>query len=272
VGGNDNSVELFSPSGECNHKLAAFPATSQNPVLVYFNEIIIACSGRKSCWEYNVKENNWSVIATAPFSNKYQPGVVYQEKLYVIDESNPQVFDPSPRAWSSWPSPPKKSGSAPWTVGWKDCIILLGGEKNPRGVQIFNITEQTWTVMDSSQVPMDIFWSSSLTLPDGNVLIVGSIVGNYQNSAAFYNPADNSWKELEKTLTSHQGTRLVQLGSRIFAIGGRENGLVEEFLLETNAWKPVDAELLVRRDGFLSLLALPEKLFSHLQGGCQGVD
>ncbi len=272
VGGNDNSVELYSPTGNCNRKLASFPVTSFNPVLVYVNEMIIACSGGKSCWEYKIKENYWSLIAKAPFAHNYQPGVVYQEKVYVMDESNPQVFDTSSKTWSSWPLPPKKSGTAPSMVGWKDCIILLGGTSNLRGVQIFNITNQTWAVMDSSQVPMDIFWSSSLTLPNGNVLIAGSHQNGYYYSAAVYNPTDNSWTELEKTTTNHYGTRLVQLGSRIFATDGYQTDLVEEFILETYTWKPVDVKFQVRRTGYHSLLALPAKLFSHLQGGCQGVD
>ncbi len=272
VGGNDNSVELFSPSGQCNHKLAAFPVVSNNPVLVWIKEMIIACSGNESCWEYNIKENNWSVIAAAPFAPNWQPGVVYQEKVYVMDESTPQVFDPSSKAWSSWPSPPNKSGTAPWMVGWKDCIILLGGDSNLKGVQIFNVTEQTWTVMDSSLVPMDIWWSSSLTLSNGNVLIVGSHKTSFYNSTAFYKPDDNTWVKLEETTFNRDATRLVQLGSRIFAIDGYFTNLVEEFLLGTNTWKPVDVELLIKRTGHHSLLALPARLFSHLPGGCQGVE
>jgi hypothetical protein len=139
VGGNDNSVELYSPTGTCNQKLAVFPVTSNNPVLVYVNEMIIACAGGKSCWEYKINENNWSVIATAPFTHSHQPGVVYQENVYVLDGSSPQVFDPFSKTWSSWPTPPKKSGPAPSMVGWKDCILLLGGYNNFRGIQIFNM-------------------------------------------------------------------------------------------------------------------------------------
>jgi len=272
VGGRIDSVELYSPTGNCSHQLADFPIPSNNPVLVFVNEMIIGCYGGHSCWEYNAKENNWSVIARAPFAQIYQPGVVYQEKVYIIDEASPQVFDPSSKTWSSWPSSPNKFTNAAWMVGWKDCIILLGGLSNVRGVQIFNITEQTWTVMDSSQVPMDLWWSSSLTLPNGNIFIVGSYVNQYQYSAAFYNPADNSWTELEKTSNSHFGTILVQLGSRIFAIDGGYTDLVEEFILETNTWESVDVELLVKRDGWHSVLALPARLFSHLPGGCQGIE
>ncbi len=272
MGGNGKNVELYSPTGTCNHKLSDLPTYCDNPVLVYVDEMIIACSGGKSCWEYIVSQDSWSVIATAPFTHNYQPGVIYQQKVYVIDETSPQVFDPSSKAWSSWPSPPKKSGNAPWMVGWKDCIILLGGLSNLRGVQIFNITEQAWRVMDASHVPMDLWWSSSLTLSNGNVLIVGSEKSSSQNLTAFYNPKDNSWIELGKTTTNHHGTRLVQLGSRIFVLDGLYTDLVEEFEFETSTWKPLELKLNISRDGRHSLLALPANLFSHLRGGCQGVD
>ncbi len=270
--GHGKNVELYSPTGKCNHKLSDLPIFCDNPVLDYVDKKIIACSGGKSCWEYRIKENNWSVISPAPFTHNYQAGVVHQEKLYVMDESNPQVFDSSSKTWSSWPSPPKKSGTAPSMVGLNDCIILLGGTSNLRGIQIFNITKQTWTVMYSSQVPMDLFWSSSLTLFDGNVLIVGSHQDGFYHSAAIYNPTNNTWRELEKTATSHFGSRLVQLGSRIFATDGYQTDLVEEFILETYTWKPVDVKLQVRRNGYHSLLSIPANLFSHLQGGCKGVE
>jgi hypothetical protein len=265
-------VELYSPNGNCNHKLGTFPISSRNPVLVYINEMIIACSGGTSCWNYNITKDSWSVIANAPFGFKNQPGVVYGKRVYVIDESNPQVFDPSSNTWSSWPAAPNKFGGAPWMVGWMDCIILLGGSSNLRGIQIFNITEQTWTVMDSSQVPMDLWWSSSLTLSNGNVFVVGSEKSGSHYSAAFYNPKDNSWVKLDASDTNHFGTRLVQLGSKIYAVDGHKTDVVEEFLLETNTWKPVSVKLINKHDGLHSLLALPAKLFSHLQGGCQGVE
>jgi hypothetical protein len=269
--GNGKNVELYSPTGHCNHKLAPFPIDCNNPVLVYVDDMVIACSGGHYCWEYNEIQDNWSIIAKAQFAHNWQPGVVYQEKVYVMDESNPQVFNTSSKIWSSWPSPSKKSGEDPWMVGWKDSIILLGGTSNPRGVQIFNITERTWTVMDSSKVPMDIDWSSSLMLSNGHVFVVGSESEISYYSAAIYNPKDNSWRELEKTATNHCGARLIQLGKRVFAINGKYSDLVEEFEFETSTWKPLELKLKISRNGRHSLLALPAKLFSHLQGECHGV-
>ena len=267
------SVEVYSPTGKCNHKLGEFPVICSNPVLVEADSKIIGCCGGQSCWEYNPTKDRWSVVvATAPFATNSQPGVVYEGKVYVMDESKPQVLDPSSNTWSSWPSPPKKPGYNPWMVGRKDTIILIGGSSNLRGIQIFNVTAQTWTVKDSSKVPMDIQWSSSLTLANGNVLVVGSNHPSYYYSAAIYNPAVETWKKLEKTTTNRYGNRVVQLGGRVFAIDGFKTDLVEEFLLETETWKPVNVELLIKRDGLHSLLALPARLFSHLPGGCQGVE
>ena len=262
---------MYSPTGKCNHKLKDFPENCQNPVLVQADNKIIACCISRYCWEYNTTTSIWSAIAPAPFPANRQPGVVYQQKVYIIDDERPQVFDPVSKTWSSWPSPPKKSGNAPSMVGWKDTIILLGGSSNRRGIQIFNVTEQTWTARDSSQVPMDLYWSSSITLLDGNVLVIGSDIASYSYSAAIYNPSSNSWKELEKTATNHRGTRVIQLERRIFAIGGVYSLIVEEFHLNGNTWKPVDSKLLIEHKGDHSLLALPARLFSHLPGGCQGV-
>ena len=198
--------------------------------------------------------------------------MVYEDKVSVVDDERPQVFDPSFITWSSWPSPPIKSGNAPLVVGWKDTIVLFGGIHNRRGVQVFNIAEQTWTVIDSSQVPMEIYWSSGLALYNGSILIVGSGTVPFYNLVALYNPFNNTWDKLEDAPQSRCGTRLVQLGSRVFAVDGFNNDLVEEFVLETETWKPVEVELLIKRDGYHSLLALPAILFSHLPGGCHGVE
>ncbi len=32
-------------------------------------------------------------------------GVVYNEKLYILDDENPEVFNPKTNTWSIWPKP-----------------------------------------------------------------------------------------------------------------------------------------------------------------------
>ncbi len=48
VGGNDTSVEVFSPEGKCQHLLSSIPiggAKYHIPVLAYIDEKIFACAG-----------------------------------------------------------------------------------------------------------------------------------------------------------------------------------------------------------------------------------
>ena len=78
-------MEVYSPNGKCNYRLAPLPsAKRRNPVLVYANNQIIACSGGVACWEYHPLGDIWTTISTAPFTHNYQPGVVYQDKVLPI--------------------------------------------------------------------------------------------------------------------------------------------------------------------------------------------
>ena len=91
VVGDDNtaSVEVYSPNGKCNYRLAPLPsARRHNPVLVYANHQIIACSGGVACWEYRPQEDSWTTISTAPFTHNYQPGVVLQDNVVTGSKAN----------------------------------------------------------------------------------------------------------------------------------------------------------------------------------------
>jgi len=60
------NAELFSPNKDCQHSLASLPLQTvgfYDPVLVYSNENILACSGdnNKICWKYNF-ENDFGLF------------------------------------------------------------------------------------------------------------------------------------------------------------------------------------------------------------------
>jgi hypothetical protein len=59
VGGNGPStVELYSPTGNCNYLLAPLPTTGTNfeIILAYLNQVIFVCGGpnNRKCWQYSV--------------------------------------------------------------------------------------------------------------------------------------------------------------------------------------------------------------------------
>ena len=268
---NDGDAELYSPEGQCNYKLARTPIQQYNPVLVYANNRIIACSRGTSCWEYNVIEDLWLNFAAAPFLAEQQPGQSLNNHLYVTDMSNTHVMDLVSNTWSQLPGPPIFPGNAPVLVGWRDSFILLGGGIYPRLVQTFNVTSQSWAVTNSTDSPIEMFWSSSVLIGPDEVLIVGSWSSGFFHSAAKYYPITNSWVRLEDSQVNHCGSRLVKLGSRIFAIDGYETDTVEEFFATNNTWTLIGIKLINSYQGHHSVVALPSALFAHLPGGCKGV-
>jgi hypothetical protein len=252
--------------------LAQTPIRKVNPVLVFANDRVIACAGQQNCWQYHIQNDTWVGFTQAPFEEEYQPGVVYQNKLYVIDTSSAHVMDLENGNWSSWPMPPNKFGGAHSMVGWRDSIILFGGESNMRGVQVFNITSQTWKVQNSSNVPMDLFWTSCLFVEQDLVLTVGSQSSGFRYSSAKYNPRSDTWNKLADSILNHWGSKLAKLGSRIFAFDGLNVDIVEEFKMADNTWTNVETKLINSYEGYHSVLALPSSLFAHLPGGCKGVN
>ena len=101
----DGDAELYSPEGKCNYKLAQTPVGQDNPVFIYANNRIIACGGMASCWEYNIKEDSWFGFTQTTFRSEFQPGVVYDGKLYVIDNTKGHVLDLATNTWSTSPMP-----------------------------------------------------------------------------------------------------------------------------------------------------------------------
>ncbi len=192
-----------------------------------------------------------------------------KKKLYISDDDNPVVFDPVSNSWSSWPAPSMKTGDGACLVAWKDTFLSFGGSLNRRVVQVFNHSSNTWKVLDSSSVPIDIRLSSCILLPTDEILVVGSEDTLYQSSAAVYNIRANTWKKLPDTTVSRQGTSLVSLGTRVFAICGEAKNVIEEFDYSNYTWSYIEAKLIVPRYHH-GTIALPSEILQHVTS-CMGV-
>lgn len=268
---NRINAELYSPEGQCNYQLTRTPFDANNPVLAFENDRIIGCTALKSCWYYDSQFDSWYYLADAPFKDEFQTGVSLNNNLYVLDSSEAHVLDLESDNWSTWSMPPNQFGRAHSSIGWEDSIVVFGGQSNYRGVQIFNVTSQTWSVKNSTNVPFDIVWTSVLLAKKDEILLVGSDQGGFYYAAAKYYPRTDTWQELEDSQLSHRGTRLVKLGTRVFTIDGFEVDTVEEFHLDDNSWSIIETKLLNNYLGFHTVMALPASLFAHLPGGCKGV-
>ncbi len=278
VGGSGHrAVELYSPDGGCQYILSPIPSSVPEfyePVLAFTDEKILACAGNepdKNCYLYHPNNDSWSVFSTSTFPHDRQPGEVYNDKIFINDDDHPEVFDPATNTWSSWASPLIKNGLGSCLVAWKDTFILLGGFSNRRGVQTFNHSSNTWQVLDSTAVPLNIFLSGCALLPSDEILVVGSEQSIYKSSAVLYNIQANSWKELPGTTNDREGASLVILGSRTFVMEDHFKNSVEELDYNTSSWSLVAAKLMIHREGHQGVIPLPAEMFQHLPGGCVGV-
>ena len=276
MGGNTywSQVELYSPDGNCQHELAKINVSQSEPFLAYIDEKIISCGGhgKKDCFVYNIAEDKWSLLTSYSYTHDYEPAASYDNKLYIADDTNPEVYDPVASTWSSWPVTPKQLGEGPCMVAWHDDFLLIGGRKSDNGVQRYSHATQAWNIVESSSAPMIVDFSGCLVLPTDEVLVVGAEDPDIAGiAAALYNVTANSWTKLDDTQWSHHGVSLVQLGQRVFALGSRDQNVVEEFHYNNNTWTTLDDGLIVHRTGHHDVLSLPADLFQHLPGGCVGV-
>jgi hypothetical protein len=274
VGGSQSGkkVEVYSPDGMCQHNLAPLPVSLNEPVPAYIDNDIFVCGGigNKNCYLYQTHNDSWSIVTAAKFTHDEQPGGIFNGKIYIKDDTNPEVFDTVSRTWSNWKAPLNKTGTGSCLIVWKDTFILLGGMSYQRGVQAFNLSSNSWKVLDSSSAPMDLFYSGCILLPTDEILVVGSH-NTFKSSAALYNIHSNIWKTLPATSNPRDATALVTLGKQVFAIDGHSGNIVEEFDYAKKTWRPVAPKLITHRGGHHGVISLPVELFQHLPGGCAGV-
>ncbi len=249
VGGNDklNQAEVYSPEGKCQFDISPVPVQEEffTPILANIDENILACpsfSGNTpDCWQYNMKENTWSVITSPKYSHN-RPGVVYNDKIFIIDDSTPEVYDPRNNSWSSWPMPLQPTGPGSCLIVWRDSIIAFGGISNSQIVQLFNLTLSAWSVFDEKLSPFNLEYASCTLLPTNQVLLLGSNIPGFQG-AVLYDIVNNLWEQLADVKYNRIGATFVNLNDRIFLIGEGYGGtiieIVEEFRYESNIWTEV---------------------------------
>ena len=273
VMGGYGPVELYTPDGSCVASLAPQPFPMFKISLSYVNKSIVAC-GASGWWNYNIAENSWAQFTSPSSYYRCQVSGVYNDKLYIVEDHNSEVFDSATNTWSPWPAPPAPSGDGPCLVTYQDSFLMFGGSENSRGAQQFNHTSNEWINLNPASVPKDMVNSGCILLPNGqDVLIVGSSFEPFQSAASIYNVQSNTFMELPDTEINRDGTSLVQFGSRIFAIGGRgqDEKKVEEFNYGSNTWTSGFADLRELNYDGQAVVTLPKALFKKYVSGCTSV-
>jgi UDP:flavonoid glycosyltransferase YjiC (YdhE family) len=166
------------------------------------------------------------------------------------------MYDSSTNAWTPLPTPIYELTYDACTVVWRESFMMFG--KNNQ-YQIFNLANQTWSSFNSTP-PISHNAFACTVLPNEEILLAGF------GHSLLYNVVSNTWTILPNTASDYGAAMLVQLGSRIFVMGGFSNH-VEEFNICSKTWTNVGVDLLVSHGGYGAALAVPADIF----GGCQGI-
>ena len=83
-----DKVELFSPTGSCNYNLTRFPVSSNQPIITLVDDKIISFAGyeNKVCHIFNGPKSNWTVYSESVFEHDFNPGAVYKNRVYLLDD------------------------------------------------------------------------------------------------------------------------------------------------------------------------------------------
>ena len=293
VGGYDGTasttlttIEVFSPNGQCSYQLSDFPVPAQEGILVLLSNQIYHCFGyeqgfnnfnkNQDCYKYIVSTDIRVKVTTSHNAQFQNPGMVYQNKLFMLNDiaGQSEVYDPDSDVWSSWDSPTTPIGFAPCVVQWNDSFIVMVGLANPVSVQMYNLTTKAWTNLASMLKTFANFGCTMLPGSINQILVMSFIHETDVNSSAdIYDLGTNTWQNVQGASIGHSGTRLVTLGSRIFAIGGNSlvGNMVEEFNPDSKSWSKISFRLKGTHLG-PAVISIPATLFNYFFHGCTGVE
>ncbi len=190
--------------------------------------------------------------------------------MYLPHNSHPKIFNPLTQTWSNWARAPTDMIYACY-VSWENYIFKFGGSWNHhlRTVQRYDSFSQKWTNL-STYAPFDVFRSGCVTLPNGNILIVGSMVYP-SNVYSEYNVRRNIWSPIiHGRIPQIDSTPLV-LGRRVFVISSYSPKPVEEYNYETSTVSFSALDFNISMEYKPAVVAVPARWFSYIPGGCLGI-
>ncbi len=145
---------------------------------------------------------------------------MYQNKLYIADQSAAEWFDPAANNWTSWPPYKTTVRFGSCMVLWRNFFLLI----DYFNLQTFDLTANTWTTK-SIRPPQAIVFPTCITLTNGKILIVGTL-----GKPVLYDPTNDVWTELPSTNNAQGRVSLVQwpISQRIFLFGGSGTSTVAQ--------------------------------------------
>jgi hypothetical protein len=159
-------------------------------------------------------------------------------------------------------------------VSWNNYIIQFGGSTSvySKKVQKYDPSTGKWTTITTTP-PFDLYHSGCQTLPNGNVLIAGSMANSvFYKAYTEYNVSSNVWSPvIFGNVTQYDSTPLV-LGSRLYVIPPGCPKPVEEYIYANSSLTVSSVNFNITISSKPAAVAVPAQWFSNLPGGCKGIN
>jgi len=281
IGGDGYSfgkkVEVWSPTSSCNKQLPDLPDYRTSHSSAGLDGVPVVCGGErtlKSCLKMN-SDQNWETFTPPKAYRSHHLMISYGPGLLIIGgswTSTVEYFAQGSATLLEGNTPRLDSSCAALTD--RDSIIVTGGkggEKNRVQAWEFSLKTGYWDRLPD--IPYGGRYEHACTFfsqgERRGLLVSGGSTGTQiQASTLFFDINLGQWAKLGDMNTRRWGARMVNLGGRIFVLGGGDGRNyvkdVEEFDVKTFSWRKTDNGILFPRSDF-SVVTVPVSSV-----GCEG--
>ena len=230
---------------------------------------------------YDPATDTWTAKAPLPYpinlmtkkaeGRQWLAAAAYEAKIYTFGGSNIygevrdtiDVYDVAADTWTAGIArlPQPTVGLAATALG--ELIYLFGGSTSTDIFAAQNYLStcyafdpKTGEISEITPMPGARFKTSAMPY-NGGILVLGGISARGSVGAQWYDPATDTWTNLEPVNWERRFWGAVAVGEEMFLIGGRDehaesSGTVDVFLSEHEAWAAGTPMGVAREDGFVA--------------------
>ena len=278
--GSPSYAWLYSPNGNCIVKLGLINNSNPaflNCVMALLDRKILICGiySTPNCYMYNVLNSTIDLLGeTALGVNR---GVLHQGKIYLPTYLIPPILiDPVTMTVSTWATAPSHTQFSCF-VSWNNYILKFGALLDNAARQVWRYDPQSdsWSNLTST-APFVVKDSGCLTLPNGNILILGcSSDASCFNAYTEYNVQSNTWSPLRTGIVSFAYSLPMLLGKRVLVLVPSKSQYILEYFYQNSTMStvPFIQSSFTLSNGYAPCASVvPIPWFSNLPSSCKGVN
>ena len=275
------NVWLYSPDGNCQKRLGLNNNSTNKLfdkcVMAAVNKEVLLCllTSVSVCYRYDAVSNTLVEI-TGPGVQSYG-GTFQLGKIVLITKlGNKMALDSATGLWSN-DTIYNPGDSSTCYVSWKNVTFAFGSAGLALSKKDVNKLDRGARIRMKFG-SFDMVDSGCATLPNGNILVAGCSLNSFCRKAyAEYNATNDTWSMVQYGAVDYSYSLILVIGKRVLILVTAEATIaVHEYFYENATMSstpynlPPGFQLLRKRAPCATVV--PASWFSHVTGGCLGVN